>query len=72
KWGESVKAVVTLHEGKTVTEKELIDNCRGKVAGYKIPKSVDFIKDEEMPMTGTGKILHRVLREKYGKWSDVK
>jgi fatty-acyl-CoA synthase len=72
KWGESVKAVVTLHEGKTVTEKELIDNCRGKVAGYKIPKSVDFIKDEEMPMTPTGKILHRILREKYGKWSDVK
>jgi fatty-acyl-CoA synthase len=72
KWGESVKAVVTLHQGKTVTEKELIDHCRGKIAGYKIPKSVDFIKDEEMPMTATGKILHRILREKYGKWSDVK
>jgi fatty-acyl-CoA synthase len=72
KWGESVKAVVTLHQGKTATEKELIDQCRGKIAGYKIPKSVDFIKDEEMPMTATGKILHRILREKYGKWSDVK
>jgi acyl-CoA synthetase (AMP-forming)/AMP-acid ligase II len=72
KWGESVKAVVTLHEGKTVTEKELIDHCRGKIAGYKIPKSVDFIKDTEMPMTPTGKILHRILREKFGKWSDVK
>ncbi len=72
KWGESVKAVVTLQQGKTVTEKELIDHCRGKIAGYKIPKSVDIIKDEEMPMTPTGKILHRVLREKYGKWSDVK
>jgi fatty-acyl-CoA synthase len=72
KWGESVKAIVTLHQGKTATEKELIDHCRGKIAGYKIPKSVDFIKDEEMPMTPTGKILHRILREKYGKWSDVK
>ena len=72
KWGEAVKAVVTLHQGKTVTEKELIDHCRGKIAGYKIPKSFDFIKDEEMPMTATGKILHRILREKYGKWSDVK
>jgi acyl-CoA synthetase (AMP-forming)/AMP-acid ligase II len=72
KWGESVKAVVALHAGKTVTEKELIEHCRGKIAGYKIPKSVDFIKDEEMPMTPTGKILHRILREKYGKWSDVK
>jgi acyl-CoA synthetase (AMP-forming)/AMP-acid ligase II len=72
KWGEAVKAVVTLHQGKTATEKELIEHCRGKIAGYKIPKSVDFIKDEEMPMTGTGKIIHRILREKYGKWSDVK
>lgn len=72
KWGEAVKAVVTLYQGKGVTEKELIEHCRGKIAGYKIPKSVDFIKDEEMPMTPTGKILHRVLRERYGKWSDVK
>jgi fatty-acyl-CoA synthase len=72
KWGESVKAVVTLHQAKAATEKELIDHCRGKIAGYKIPKSVDFIKDEEMPMTPTGKILHRILRERYGKWSDVK
>jgi acyl-CoA synthetase (AMP-forming)/AMP-acid ligase II len=72
KWGESIKAVVTLHQGKTATEKELIDHCRGKIAGYKIPKSVDFIKDEEMPMTPTGKILHRILRERYGKWSDMK
>ena len=72
KWGEAVKAVVTLQQGRTVTEKELIEHCRGKIAGYKIPKSIDFIKDEEMPMTPTGKILHRILRERYGKWSDVK
>jgi len=72
KWGEAIKAVVTLHQGKTVTEKELIDRCRGKIAGYKIPKSVDFLKDEEMPMTPTGKILHRILRERYGTWSDVR
>ncbi len=72
KWGEAVKAVVALHEGKTVTEKELIDYCKGRIAGYKVPKSVDFIKEEEMPMTPTGKILHRILRERYGKWSDVR
>jgi acyl-CoA synthetase (AMP-forming)/AMP-acid ligase II len=72
KWGESVKAVITLHQGAKASEKELIEYCRGKIAGYKIPKSVDFIKDEEMPMTPTGKILHRVLREHYGKWSDLK
>jgi len=72
KWGEAVKAIVALQQGKTVTEKELIEHCKGKIAGYKIPKSIDFIKDEEMPMTPTGKILHRILRERYGKWSDVK
>jgi len=42
---------LTLHQGKTVTEKETRDLCRGKIAGYKIPKSIDFVKDEEMPMT---------------------
>ena len=35
------------------------------MAGYKRPKKVIFIKDEDMPRTATGKILHRVLRERY-------
>jgi len=73
KWGETVKAVVILHQGYTPSEqlsREIMEYCKGKIAGYKRPKSLDFIKDEEMPRTGTGKILHRALREKYGKWSD--
>lgn len=70
KWGEAVKAVVILKEEGEILEPELISYCKGKIAGYKVPKSVDFIKDEEMPRTATGKILHRVLRERYGKWSD--
>jgi len=75
KWGEAVKAIVVLHEGHEATEElagEIIQFTKGKLAGYKRPKSVDFIKDEEMPRTPTGKILHRFLREKYGKWSDVR
>ncbi|MBW1666635.1 MAG: AMP-binding protein [Deltaproteobacteria bacterium] len=75
KWGEAVKAVVVLHDGYTAGEelaREIIDFTRGKLAGYKRPKSIDFIKDEEMPRTATGKILHRVLREKYGIWSEQK
>jgi acyl-CoA synthetase (AMP-forming)/AMP-acid ligase II len=36
------------------------------IAGYKRPRSVAFILEEEMPRTATGKILHRVLRERYG------
>lgn len=70
KWGEAVKAVVILKEEGEILEPELISYCKGKIAGYKVPKSVDFIKDEEMPRTATGKILHRILRERYGKWSD--
>ena len=49
KWGEQVTAVVVLHEGKTATEKEISEHCRGKIAGYKIPRKIIFIKDEEMP-----------------------
>jgi len=64
KWGEAVRAVVILKEGQQLTENELIDFCRARLAGYKRPKSVDFIKPEEMPRTGTGKILHRVLRDR--------
>jgi acyl-CoA synthetase (AMP-forming)/AMP-acid ligase II len=64
-WGESVKAVVILKDNEKATTQEIIDWCRGKIAGYKKPKSVDFIKPEEMPRTTTGKILHRKLREQY-------
>jgi len=70
KWGEAVKAIVILKEGGKISESELISYCKGKIAGYKVAKSVAFIKDEEMPRTATGKILHRVLTERYGKWSD--
>ena len=70
KWGETVLAVVVLHEGQTATPEEITSYCKGKIAGYKVPKNVVFIKDDEMPRTGNGKILHRVLREKYGMWKD--
>ena len=73
KWGEAVKAVVILNDAYAPSKDlagELIQSCRGKIAGYKLPKSVDFVEEEQMPRTGTGKILHRVLRERYGRWSD--
>ncbi len=70
KWGEQVTAVVVLHEGQSTPKEEISIHCKGKIAGYKVPKNVIFIKDEEMPRSGTGKILHRILRKKYGKWSD--
>jgi acyl-CoA synthetase (AMP-forming)/AMP-acid ligase II len=70
KWGEQVTAIVVLHEGQTATAEEISGHCRGKIAGYKVPKNVIFIKEDEMPRSGAGKILHRMLREKYGMWKD--
>ncbi|OPY68344.1 MAG: Long-chain-fatty-acid--CoA ligase FadD13 [Syntrophorhabdaceae bacterium PtaU1.Bin034] len=70
KWGEQVTAVVVLHEGQTATPEEITGYCKGKIAGFKVPKNVIFIKDEEMPRSGAGKILHRILREKFGMWKD--
>jgi fatty-acyl-CoA synthase len=72
KWGEQVTAIIVLHEGKTATAEEIAAFCKGKIAGYKVPKNIVFIKDEEMPRSGTNKILHRILREKYGMWGDHK
>jgi acyl-CoA synthetase (AMP-forming)/AMP-acid ligase II len=73
KWGEAIKAVIVLHDGYEPGDelaKEILEFTKGKLAGYKRPKSIDFIGDTEMPRTPTGKILHRILRGKYGKWSD--
>ena len=70
KWGEAVKAVVVLKKGKIVTADEIIEHCRGKMAGYKRPKTVDIITHEEMPRTASGKILHRILRERYSQELD--
>lgn len=65
-WGESVKAVVVAKDGQTVTEQEIIDFCSARLAGYKKPKSVDFVKD--LPRTPAGKVLKRILREPY--WAE--
>lgn len=62
-WGEEVKAVVQLKEGYTVTEQVLLDFCKDQLAGYKRPRSVDFVND--FPRTATGKILKRLVKEKY-------
>jgi len=66
-WGEAVHAVIVMHAGTTASEKHILDWCRDKVAGYKRPRSVSFIAESEMPRTATGKIQHRVLRDRYGK-----
>jgi fatty-acyl-CoA synthase len=67
KWGEAVHAVIVPHAGNTASEMEIIDWCRERIAGYKRPRSISFVTEAEMPRTATGKILHRVLRERYTK-----
>ena len=67
RWGETVKAVVVLRPGARLAEDELIDWCRPRMAGYKRPRSVDFV--DAIPRNPSGKILKRQLRERY--WEGV-
>src|SRR3954449_6162916 len=63
KWGELVTAIVVRAEGQEVTAEEIIAHCRGKIAGYKIPKRVEF--RDELARTATGKIQKFKLRESF-------
>jgi long-chain acyl-CoA synthetase len=58
--GETVKAFVSLREGRTVTEAELISFAKERMAAYKYPRSIEFL--DEIPKTVTGKLLRRELR----------
>jgi acyl-CoA synthetase (AMP-forming)/AMP-acid ligase II len=62
-FGESVKAVIQLRPGVPATADELIAFCGERLAGYKKPRSVDFV--EELPRDAAGKLLKRQLRERY-------
>jgi len=66
-WGEAVKAVIVPRDGAEPTPEEFIAHCRGQIANYKIPKSVD-IRTEPLPKTGPGKIAKRILRDPY--WAE--
>jgi acyl-CoA synthetase (AMP-forming)/AMP-acid ligase II len=67
KWGESVFAVVVLHEGDDATDAEIRQWCRDRLAGFKCPSRVTFIADQDMPRTATGKILHRTLKNQFSE-----
>jgi fatty-acyl-CoA synthase len=62
-WGEAVKAIVVLKPGKNANADEIIAYARERFAGYKLPKSIDFVDD--LPRNPSGKILKRELRERY-------
>lgn len=63
KWGEAVKAIVVLRDGKPVTEAELIAFCRQNLARFKVPKSVVFT--DSLPKTTSGKISRKELKDRY-------
>ena len=63
KWGEAVKACVVLQDGADVSEADVIAHARQSIAGYKCPKSIDFIA--ALPRNPSGKILRRELRAPY-------
>jgi acyl-CoA synthetase (AMP-forming)/AMP-acid ligase II len=64
-WGEAVKAVVVCKPGETLTEEEVIEFCKQRLASYKKPRSVDFT--DVLPRNPAMKVLKTVLRDKYGK-----
>jgi fatty-acyl-CoA synthase len=68
KWGEAVKAIVVMKAGKAATPTEIINFTRERIAGFKTPKTVDFI--EALPRNASGKILRRHLRDPYWAGKD--
>ena len=63
--GEIPKAYIQRRDGSELTERELIKFAKAHLAHFKVPRSVEFV--DEFPLSGTGKILRRVLREQAGK-----
>ena len=64
KWGELVMTCVVPKPGTALTVEELLAHCRKSLASYKIPRRVEFL-DNELPKSGSGKILKRLLRDRF-------
>jgi long-chain acyl-CoA synthetase len=61
RWGERVHAIVVVEPGSDVDEAAIVEHCRGRIAGFKLPRSVE-LRDEPLPKTGAGKVLKAKLR----------
>ncbi len=70
-WGEAVHAIVVLKDGQVASAEELIAHAREWIAGYKVPKTVEFRK-EPLPLSGAMKVLKRELRAPYWEGHDRK
>jgi fatty-acyl-CoA synthase/long-chain acyl-CoA synthetase len=67
-WGEKVHASIVLQPNETLSEDQILSFARERLAGYKLPRSIQFM--DELPRTGSGKLLKRQLREPYWKGRD--
>lgn len=63
RWGEAVKAIVVTRAGESVSADDLIAFARTQIAGFKCPKSIDFV--DELPRNPSGKVLKKELRKLY-------
>lgn len=63
-WGELVMTVIVLKPGRALSADDVIAHCRRSLANYKIPRRVEFSRTE-LPKSGSGKILKRILRERF-------
>ena len=63
KWGEAVKAICVAKPGATIDEASVINWARERIAGFKVPKSIDIIA--ALPRNASGKILRKDLRAPY-------
>ena len=63
-WGEIVMACVVLKPGRALSTAELIAHCKRALANYKVPRRIEFF-ETELPKSGSGKILKRILRERF-------
>ena len=62
-WGETVKALVVVRPGVSTSPQEIIEFCRGRLAGFQRPRSVEVV--DALPRNASGKVLKHVLREPY-------
>lgn len=75
KWGECVTAICVLHKGVASSDgltKEIRQFCEDKLARFKMPKQIFYISPKEMPRTGSGKVIHRILRERFNEQNNNK
>jgi acyl-CoA synthetase (AMP-forming)/AMP-acid ligase II len=68
-WGEAVHAIVVPQEGATLTEDEIIEHAKSRIAGFKVPKTVE-LRAGPLPLSGAMKILKRDLRAPYWEGQD--